>query len=184
MSRTRTLTPELARQIQNDPRYGEALSHRVPEPGWRARARCLEHDPELFFSAAAEDPGPAMAICGDCAVRGACLAAMRFDGTRRRAGKVISPRASSFTSRVRVAMSLSRPLSLRQSHSAHRTSDKRRRLQSGFSAITWRIRRISTVASRRPCTTSKSLMEHIVAETVRGVQHKMRKTEDFHVRYQ
>jgi WhiB family transcriptional regulator, redox-sensing transcriptional regulator len=75
MSRTRTLTPQLARQIQNDPRYGEALSHRVPEPGWRARARCLEHDPELFFSAAAEDPGPAMAICGDCAVRGACLAA-------------------------------------------------------------------------------------------------------------
>lgn len=74
MSRTRTLTPELARQIRQDPRFRKALEHRMPEPGWRARGTCLDHDPELFFPAATEDPAPAMAICGSCPVRGACLA--------------------------------------------------------------------------------------------------------------
>lgn len=74
MSRTRTLTPELARQILTDPRFRNAVDHRAPQPGWRTRGRCLDHDPELFFPTAAEDPAPAMAICGTCPVSGACLA--------------------------------------------------------------------------------------------------------------
>lgn len=76
MTRTSTTAPATLRQIRRDPRFRDAVAQRIPEdPGWRGRGRCLEHDPELFFPNAAEDPSSAQAICATCGVRGPCLAA-------------------------------------------------------------------------------------------------------------
>ena len=70
-----TLSNDVARRVRRDPRFREALAHRIPEPDWRSRGACLAHDPEVFFPNAADDPGPAVVVCATCSVRGACLAA-------------------------------------------------------------------------------------------------------------
>jgi adenine-specific DNA glycosylase len=43
---------------------------------WRARAACLDEDPELFFPVIEEGPlvDAAKAVCGRCPVRDQCLA--------------------------------------------------------------------------------------------------------------
>src|SRR5579859_3391524 len=76
----RTLHPDAARRARRDPRFREAVVHRVPEPQWRSRGECLRHDPELFFPNAAEDPTPAIQICRGCPVLGPCLAAALDSG--------------------------------------------------------------------------------------------------------
>ncbi|MGH8908799.1 MAG: WhiB family transcriptional regulator [Egibacteraceae bacterium] len=47
-------------------------------PAWRAKAACLDEDPELFFPAgstgrAIEQAERAIAVCARCPVRSACL---------------------------------------------------------------------------------------------------------------
>ena len=79
MSR-QNLAPELTRVIRRDPRFRAAQSERVPAPDWRSMGECLRHDPEVFFPNAAEDPGAAIDICGQCAVVGPCLAAALDSG--------------------------------------------------------------------------------------------------------
>ena len=75
MSRVTVLGPDAVRRVRRDPRFQAAASDRVPSPDWRSRGECLKHDPELFFPNAAEDPAPALAICGTCPVQAPCLAA-------------------------------------------------------------------------------------------------------------
>ena len=75
MTRTLRAAPEAVRRVRRDPRFRAALRDRIPEPQWRSQGECLQHDPELFFPNAAEDPGDALKICGTCAVAGPCLAA-------------------------------------------------------------------------------------------------------------
>ena len=74
MTRTRTLGSRDVQRVRGDSRFREAVRSDRPEPGWRARGLCLRHDPEVFFPGTLEDPTPAVAICGGCPVRGACLA--------------------------------------------------------------------------------------------------------------
>jgi len=110
---------------------------------------------------------------------------IRLDATCRRTGNSINARACSFSSRLRAAISFIWPFPLRHPHWSHNTFDRRRRLQLGLSAISSRIRTISADSSCRPCTTRVSLViSSIVAKTETGVQHKMQKKEDAHVRYQ
>ena len=75
MSRRTPLAPHAVARIRLDPRFRDAERSRIPDPGWRARGACLQHDPELFFPSPTDDPAAALAICGGCDVRGACLAA-------------------------------------------------------------------------------------------------------------
>lgn len=74
------LAPNLTRVVRRDPRFRAAEDQRVPAPDWRSQGECLRHDPETFFPNAAEDPGPALDICGRCAVIGPCLAAALDSG--------------------------------------------------------------------------------------------------------
>ena len=69
------LTPEGRASVRRDPRLHQAAQERYSEPGWRARGRCLEHDPELFFPGTHEATDPALSVCTGCRVKGACLAA-------------------------------------------------------------------------------------------------------------
>lgn len=73
-SRGRTLAPAEMRRVRRDPRFRAALAERNPGPTWRAEGLCLKHDPDMFFPHAAQDPRPALAVCGHCPVSGACLA--------------------------------------------------------------------------------------------------------------
>ncbi len=75
MSRSVVLDPADVRRVRRDPRFRLALSERIADPDWRARGLCLHADPESFFPSPTEDPGPALAVCTRCPVRGACLAA-------------------------------------------------------------------------------------------------------------
>ncbi len=75
MTRQLRTAPDAMRRVRRDPRYRAAVDHRIPEPQWRSQGECLRHDPELFFPNAAEDPSPALEVCGSCAVVGPCLAA-------------------------------------------------------------------------------------------------------------
>lgn len=72
--------PDLVRRVRRDPRFRAAADQRVPDPGWRSRGACLQHDPETFFPNAAEDPAPALEICRTCTVLGPCLAAALDSG--------------------------------------------------------------------------------------------------------
>jgi hypothetical protein len=74
LTRTRPLAAGDIARARRDVRFREASRCRPPEPGWRSRGLCLRHDPEVFFPETLEDPTPALAICGCCPVRGACLA--------------------------------------------------------------------------------------------------------------
>lgn len=40
---------------------------------WRSQARCRGLDPEIFYPVTDEEADEAKAICGECAVRVACL---------------------------------------------------------------------------------------------------------------
>ena len=40
---------------------------------WRQQAACRDADTELFFPESDTAAGPALAICGECPVREACL---------------------------------------------------------------------------------------------------------------
>jgi len=75
MTRTIRTAPDAVRRVRRDMRFRAALDQRIPDAEWRSRGQCLKHDPELFFPNAAEDPGDALRICGDCEVLGPCLAA-------------------------------------------------------------------------------------------------------------
>jgi WhiB family transcriptional regulator, redox-sensing transcriptional regulator len=49
------------------------LAPLLPElPAWMDRARCVEHDPELWHPERGQSPIPAKRICGDCEVKTAC----------------------------------------------------------------------------------------------------------------
>jgi WhiB family redox-sensing transcriptional regulator len=74
MSRRLVLSPDDVARIRRDPRFLRAESHRMPDAGWRARGRCLEYDPELFFPNPAEPADRALDVCRTCAVAGECLA--------------------------------------------------------------------------------------------------------------
>jgi hypothetical protein len=63
------------RRARRDPRFRAAVAGRFGSPDWRERGLCLQQDPELFFPTVTDDPAPALAVCGVCPVRGACLAA-------------------------------------------------------------------------------------------------------------
>jgi hypothetical protein len=67
--------PDTVRRVRRDSRFRAAMEQRVPDPDWRARGACLQHDPETFFPNAAEDPVDALEICARCTVVGPCLAA-------------------------------------------------------------------------------------------------------------
>lgn len=73
MSRRTIVMPDQIRRARRDPRFLAALNARETEDGWRARGRCLEVDPEVFFPL--ESATEAVSICHSCSVRGACLAA-------------------------------------------------------------------------------------------------------------
>lgn len=73
--RSRTVAPAEIRRVRRDPRFRAALTARNPDPTWRTDGLCLKHDPDLFFPHAAQDPRPALAVCGRCEVQAACLAA-------------------------------------------------------------------------------------------------------------
>ena len=75
MTRSTVLAPDVLRRVRRDPRFQAALEARIPTQTWRSQGLCLSYDPEVFFPNAAEDPSPALSICGSCSVRGACLAA-------------------------------------------------------------------------------------------------------------
>ena len=72
--------PDLVRRVRRDARFRAAADHRVPDPSWRSKGACLQHDPETFFPNAAEDPAPALEICRTCTVLGPCLAAALDSG--------------------------------------------------------------------------------------------------------
>lgn len=74
MSRRTVLVPDMVRRVRRDQRFLGALRSRIPEYGWRARGRCLELDPELFFPATIDDAGYARQACRTCSVAGPCLA--------------------------------------------------------------------------------------------------------------
>lgn len=49
----------------------------VTDRDWRRRAQCASNDPEIFFpidTDRADLAAPALAVCGPCPVRAACLA--------------------------------------------------------------------------------------------------------------
>jgi hypothetical protein len=75
MARALILTHEQVREVRRDPRFRAAIAGRLASTEWRAAGRCLRHDPELFFPSSADDPRPALAICGGCPVSAPCLAA-------------------------------------------------------------------------------------------------------------
>ncbi len=72
---TPRLDPPALRRIRMDDRFRAAVAAADTDEQWRQRAACLRFDPDLFFPQAAEDPGPALAVCRSCPVQGACLAA-------------------------------------------------------------------------------------------------------------
>lgn len=45
----------------------------VADLAWRLRGACNGLDPAIFFPEDDDDPGDAVAICADCAVRTVCL---------------------------------------------------------------------------------------------------------------
>lgn len=80
MSRALVLGPDVVRRVRRDPRFRAAADGRVPTADWRSRGECLEHEPELFFPNAADDPSPAIAVCRTCPVQAPCLAAALDSG--------------------------------------------------------------------------------------------------------
>lgn len=74
MSRRTVLVPDLVRRVRRDPRFADAVRARTPEEDWRARGRCLELDPELFFPTTTDVPEDAVQACRNCVVAGPCLA--------------------------------------------------------------------------------------------------------------
>src|SRR3569832_1484971 len=80
------------------------------------------------------------------------LALIRLTVARRLAGKAIKPRASSFSNRLRAAMSLSSPAPLRQFHRSHSTRDNRHLLQAGWPASKERTDSRSEPDNDRPFT--------------------------------
>lgn len=76
MTRRLVLAPEQVTKVRRDPRFVAARSAvRSPDPGWRARGRCLSVDPGTFFPDPPEEAGSAVAVCRQCPVAGPCLAA-------------------------------------------------------------------------------------------------------------
>jgi WhiB family transcriptional regulator, redox-sensing transcriptional regulator len=53
-----------------DSRGERAVHHYIP---WQERARCREHDPEIFFPEKGGSSREAKRICADCPVRIECL---------------------------------------------------------------------------------------------------------------
>jgi hypothetical protein len=51
-----------------------AIADRRSDEAWRTRGACRSVDPETFFPAPNEPSEGAVALCGTCAVQGACLA--------------------------------------------------------------------------------------------------------------
>ncbi|GLZ76130.1 hypothetical protein Afil01_09370 [Actinorhabdospora filicis] len=74
MTRARMPRPEEVAAARTDLRLLRARAERPADETWRIRGNCRSVDPETFFPAATEAPDIAVAVCGGCAVRGACLA--------------------------------------------------------------------------------------------------------------
>jgi WhiB family redox-sensing transcriptional regulator len=51
-------------------RDGDHMHHYIP---WQERARCRQHDPEVFFPEKGGSSREAKRICADCPVRIECL---------------------------------------------------------------------------------------------------------------
>lgn len=104
-NRTIPLTPSERVRVARDPRLLAAAAARYTAAGWRSRGDCLGLDPDVFFPAPQEPVVDALAVCGGCQVRDACLAAALdasdFDGVwgattgdeRRRMRQVWPPTA-------------------------------------------------------------------------------------------
>lgn len=76
MTRRLVLGPEQVTKIRHDVRYVAARrSDLKTDPTWRARSACLAVDPGTFFPEPQDEVGTAIALCHDCPVSGACLAA-------------------------------------------------------------------------------------------------------------
>lgn len=74
MRRKPVVRPEDVERASRDPRFLAASASGEPHPEWRSRGLCLTCDPDVFFPAAVEDPGAAVAICRRCPVAATCLA--------------------------------------------------------------------------------------------------------------
>lgn len=74
-NRTIPLTPSERVRVAKDPRLLAAAMARYTAPGWRSGGDCLGMDPDFFFPAPQEPAVDAVAVCGGCQVRDACLAA-------------------------------------------------------------------------------------------------------------
>lgn len=76
MTRRLVLGPDQIRAVRRDPRFVAArrAEQSRPDPGWRARGRCLVLDPGTFFPDAPEEADTAVAACRGCPVAGPCLA--------------------------------------------------------------------------------------------------------------
>lgn len=74
MTRARLPRAEEVAAARADSRLLRARAEQPNDETWRVRGNCRSVDPETFFPAATEAPDMAVAVCGGCAVRGACLA--------------------------------------------------------------------------------------------------------------
>lgn len=74
MTRSLVVPPDMVRHVRRDARFRLAVRYRIPDPGWRARGRCLQHDPEVVFPNPRTTHLPRWRSAA-CEVRGTCLAA-------------------------------------------------------------------------------------------------------------
>ncbi len=74
MTRARVPRPHEVAAARRDPRLLRAATERQNDTAWRTRGVCQSVDPETFFPAPTDPPDAAIALCGTCDVRGACLA--------------------------------------------------------------------------------------------------------------
>ncbi len=74
MTRARMPRPHEVAAARRDPRLVRAFSERKHDESWRASGVCRQYDPETFFPAPRETSDPALRLCRECPVQGACLA--------------------------------------------------------------------------------------------------------------
>ena len=55
------------------------MHHYIP---WQERARCRDHDPEIFFPTTEEEASLALSFCAVCPVREDCLSWALWQGER------------------------------------------------------------------------------------------------------